>query len=132
MIYSIGTSVVGRVDVNHFDFAHIRFLQKFEHFEVVALNVKVLSGVPIDAVLGHGTECLADRTCGFAASRGFTGPCELVKFLAGIGGVTEKLTQHVEVYNPTHLAVGIRHFGKARRHNTIQLIKIYLRSVGAL
>ncbi len=40
--------VIRRVDVNQLDLAEIRLLQKFQHFQIVALDDEIFSGVKVD------------------------------------------------------------------------------------
>ena len=63
-------SVIGRVDVYELHLAGIALLQELEHFQVVALEHQVLRRVPIDALLGAGTEGNRWKALGRAAAPG--------------------------------------------------------------
>ncbi len=45
-------SVVGRVNVDHLDFAVVALLQQLEHLQVVAFDEQVLASVEVDRVGG--------------------------------------------------------------------------------
>ena len=49
LVNEIGTRVVGRVDIDHFDLAQISFAQDLERVEIVAFNIDVLR---VDGSLG--------------------------------------------------------------------------------
>ena len=49
-IYKVIARIVWRVYVNHFHFAEIGFLQQLQHFQIVALDIEVLSRIKIHAL----------------------------------------------------------------------------------
>ena len=59
MIHEIITCIVRWVDIYHLYLTHIRVLEQFQHFEVIALDIEVLCGVPVDAFLRTGAQGLA-------------------------------------------------------------------------
>ena len=100
MIHKVITRVIRRVDINHLHLAEIRFLQQFQHFEVVALNIEVLRSVPIHAILLDRTERLVDRAQHFGTSRLLAHPVELVGFGSIFHGIiAQQLAQDVKVNN---------------------------------
>lgn len=48
-VYEVVARIVGRVDVDHFDFAEVGLLEKFQCVQIIAFNVKILRGVPVFA-----------------------------------------------------------------------------------
>ena len=54
--------VVRGIDVDHLDVTRIRGMQELQHFEIVALDVKVFRRVEVDRLLAARTERL--RRCG--------------------------------------------------------------------
>ena len=64
-IDEVVSGIVRWVDINHLNLAEIAFLQQLENFQVVTLNVEILGGVPINAVLFARAQGLADRLVGF-------------------------------------------------------------------
>ena len=66
------------IDVDHLYLAQIRLLQQLEHFQIVALDVEVLGGVPVFAFLGAGAQRLTDGLVGLHNGRLLAHPCELV------------------------------------------------------
>ena len=90
--------IVWRVNVNHFDFAQVAFLQELEHFEVIALNIKVFGVFEIDRFFGNRPK----RIRGWQVSRynGFAlaGPLQAVAFFGAFHHfVVEFLAQEVEI-----------------------------------
>ena len=98
VIYKVVASVIRRVYINHFHLAHIRALEKFQHFEVVALDIQVLRRVPIFRILNHRPKSLVGRSsclclCGILAH-----PAKLVSLAAVIYCiVAQKLAQCVKI-----------------------------------
>ena len=98
VIYKVVTSVIRRVYINHFHLAHIRALKKFQHFEVVALDIQVLRGVPIFRIPKHRSKSLVGRSsclclCGILAH-----PAKLVSLAAVIYCiVAQELAQRVKI-----------------------------------
>ena len=49
-VNKITASIIWRIYENHLHLAEVAFLQKFEDFQVVALDVEVLRAVPVHAL----------------------------------------------------------------------------------
>ena len=63
LIDKIVASVVGWVDIDHFDFTQIRLLQQLQYFQIIALDVEVL------AVKVAGRSVPAHAVCFYRAQR---------------------------------------------------------------
>jgi len=50
MINKVISRIVRWVDINHLHLTEIRLLKEFEYFEVVTLDIKILSIVPVNAI----------------------------------------------------------------------------------
>ena len=74
--------VIRRVDINHLHLAEIAFLQEFEHFQIVALDVEVFGTVPVFAFFDAWAQRLADGLVGFHNRRLFANPRKFVCFVA--------------------------------------------------
>ena len=48
LVDEVVAGVVGRVDVDHLDLAHIGLVEELEHLQVLALDEEVLGGLPVD------------------------------------------------------------------------------------
>ena len=55
MINKVITCIVRRININHLYLTQIRLLEKFKHFEVITLNIKVLGIVPIHTIFLYRT-----------------------------------------------------------------------------
>ena len=100
MINKVITCIVRRININHLHLTQIRLLEKFKHFEVISLNIKVLGVVPIHTILLYRTQCFLSRLQNFGTSCLLANPVELIRF-GGIlhGIVTKELAKHVKVNN---------------------------------
>ena len=54
LIDEIMARIVRGIDVNHLDFAEIRFLKEFQYVQIVSLNVEIFCGIPVFAFRGGG------------------------------------------------------------------------------
>ena len=98
MIYKVIASVIWRVDIYHLNLTHIRALKKFQHFEVVALDIQVLRRVPIFRILNHRSKGLVGRSCCLCLSGILAYPAKLVGLAAVIYCiVAQELAQCVKI-----------------------------------
>lgn len=81
--------VVGRVDIDELDLASVGFAQDLQRVEVVALDVKVLGGVPVLAAFLDRTQRFGDGLAGLGLGGPLAGPSELVAFARVLGNVAE-------------------------------------------
>ena len=99
MIDKVVTRIIGRVDIDHLHLAHIRTLQQFQHFEVVALDIEVFGIVPIQGILHHRTECLVYGSSSFCLGGILTNPAKFVGLTAFIHRIiAQQLAQGIEVH----------------------------------
>ena len=56
LVHEVMAGVVGRINIDHLHLAVVAALQELQHFKVIALDIKVLSGAPIDACILIGTK----------------------------------------------------------------------------
>lgn len=132
-VYKITTRVIWRVDINHFDLAHIGVLEQFQHFEVVALDVEVLCLVPIHTFLWTRTQRLVDRCCSLLQGGSFTNPREVIDFgIVFHGVVSKQQPEFVEIYYATDFPVFAFGFGEARGGNLIKGVEGEARAVRGL
>ena len=126
-INEIVTSVIRRVNVNHLDCTKITFLQKFQHFQIVALDVKVLGSIPIHAFFLTRTQRFTDRLVGFHDSSLFTYPCKFVCF-AALNHITRKhLLEQFKVDGFLSLAVFVNGLGDTVREQRPNLFYVLSR-----
>ena len=112
LIDKVIACIIGRVNVDHLDLAQIGFLQELQHFQIVALDVEVLtvkatgSAIFANAIRHNGTQsCRDGRIC--RQHRLFlVRPCELIAFLPALyNGVGKLLPQNVKVNGVFYFAV---------------------------
>ena len=134
MINKVITCIVRWININHLHLTQIRLLEKFKHFEVITLNIKVLGVVPIHTILLYGTQRLLNRLQNFGTSCLLANPVELVCLRSIFHCVvTKELAKYVKInytFLPPHIWVG--YLRKARRRNLIKRIQIQLRSISRL
>ena len=122
--------IIGRVDVDQFDFTEIAFLQELQDFQIIALNIEIFGGVPIDALLRAGAQGLADGTVGLDNGRFLAHPCKFIRFVA-LGYVAGKhLTQQVKVdrlFQLSVLAPCLRHAVRKKRFNLLNIALYHIR-----
>ena len=122
--------VVGRVDVDELDLARVRLAHDLQRLEVVALDVEVLGGVPVDRLLRTGPHGLCRGRAGLEASLGLAWPRELVALAAAVGDrAGEVLPEGVEVYRTHHVALSIEGLGHDVRHELCELVHQLIRQI---
>ena len=102
----------------------IGLLKAFQHIEVVALNVQVLCGVEVHALLRAGAQRGVDGGIGSKDSLALVGPSKLVAlFIAFYNIGRQQLAQFVKIngtfYPPIWLLTSVIHSGN---NSTILLI----------
>ena len=76
----------------------ISFLKAFQHIEVVALDVKVLCGVEVHALLWAGAQRGVDGGIGSKNSLALVGPSKLIALFVAFYNIgRQQLAQLVEV-----------------------------------
>ena len=118
LIHKVISRVIRRIYVNHFNFAEISFLQEFEDFEVVALDIKIF-GIKATrcTVLTH--TFFPARTQGFIdggickQNRLFlVRPGKLIAFFLAVHHVSvDLLHQHILINRTNHYTVLIDGLG---------------------
>ena len=130
MINKVITRIVRRININHLYLTQIRLLEKFKHFEVITLNIKVLGVIPIHTILLYGTQCLLNRLQNFGTSCLLANPVELVCLRSIFHSVvTKKLAKYVKINYTFYPRTRGGYLHKARRRNLIKRIQIQLRSI---
>ena len=84
LINEVVSRVIGRIDIDHLDLAHIGFLQKLEHIEVIALDIEVFRGIKIHALLAAGAQRCGDRAVCKQYGLFLIRPCELIALLLAL------------------------------------------------
>ena len=98
MINKVITRIVRRININHLYLTQIRLLEKFKHFEVISLNIKVLGIVPVHTILLYGTQRFLNRLQNFCTSSLLANPVELVCLRSIFHCVvTKKLAKYVKI-----------------------------------
>ena len=131
-INKVIAGVVRRVNINHLDLTEVAFLQKFQNFQVVTLNVEVFGGVPIHAFFLARTQGLADRLVGFHDSSLFANPCKFVGFVTLQYIAGKHLAEQVKVDGFFHLAIFAHGFGDAVGEHSTDFINVLSRHIGRL
>ena len=131
LIHKVVTRVVRRVNVNHLDFSKIGFLQEFQHFKVVTLDIEVFGGNCF--IFTNRTQRLVDGCIGKQNGLLLVRPSELIAFLVAVHHLAGNLLhQHILINRPHNLAALVDRFrhriGKHRR----QLLKIFISLVRCL
>ena len=130
MINKVITRIVRRININHLYLTQIRLLEKFKHFEVITLNIKVLGVVPIHTILLYRTQCFLSRLQNFGTSCLLANPIELVCLRSIFHCVvTKKLAKYVKINYTFYPRTRGGYLRKARRRNLIKRIQIQLRSI---
>ena len=104
--------IVWRINVDHLDLAQIGFLQELQHFQIIALDVEVLtvkatgSAIFANAIRHNGTQrCRDGRICRQHCLF-LVRPCKLVTLFPTLHDGTGKLLpQNVKINGVFHLAV---------------------------
>lgn len=60
-VHKIIARVIWRVNIYHLDLAYIGILEQFQHFEIIALDIEILRGVPIYRLFLARTQSLTNR-----------------------------------------------------------------------
>ena len=107
---AIVACIIRRVDINHFDFAEVAFLQQFQNFQIISLNIEVFGAVPVDAFLLARTESLADRLVCLNDCLFFANPCKFIGFIALSDFIGKHLFQYIKIYRLFQLAFFVRSF----------------------
>ncbi len=102
----------------------IGFLKAFQHIEVVALNVQVLCGVEVHALLRAGAQRGVDGGIGSKDSLALVGPSKLVALFVAFYNIgRQQLAQLVKVngmfYPPRWFLTSVMHSGN---NSAIRLI----------
>ena len=78
MIHKVVTCIIWWVDVYHLHLAHIGVLEQFEHFEVVALDIKILGGVPVHTLFRTRAQSLTAGCHRLTLGSTFTHPSKVI------------------------------------------------------
>ena len=133
MIHEVVACVVGRVDVYHLHLAHIGVLEQFEHFEVVALNIEVLGGVPVDALFRTRAQGFSTRSHRLTLSSPLANPREVIHLWGIVHRIiTQQRTQFLKVHHVPQLSVLPCRFRKARGAYLVERIHVQLRPIHRL
>ena len=133
VLHKVVACVVRRVNVNHLHLAEVILAQEFQHLQVVALNVEVLRGVEVHALLAAGAQCVGGRGVGQSDGVALVGPGELVAFLGAFHDVLrEFLPQLVEVNRSFRFPVLIKPLGEAVGEEFSYALYVFVHLVGGL
>lgn len=90
-------SIIRRININHLDLAEIALLQDFQDFQIIALDIEVLRGIPVAAVCFYRAQRFGDRPRRFGHSRLFTNPCKFIALVAVHYIPAQKLLQNLKI-----------------------------------
>ena len=138
LIDKIVAGVVGRININHLDLAKIGFLQEFQHFQIIALDIKVLAvkatgrAIFANTVRHNRTQCCRDGRIGRQHGFFLVRPGKLIAFLSAFhDGIRKFLPQNVKINGVFHLAV-THHFGDGIGEQLADQLYISLHAVKAV
>ncbi|MPN54071.1 hypothetical protein SDC9_201740 [bioreactor metagenome] len=89
LIDEVLTSIVRRINVDHLNLIMVALLKQFKYFQIIALNIKVICGIPVCTLFGAGTQRSCTALLCLAAGIGFTCPVEEEPFLRRIRIITQ-------------------------------------------
>ena len=117
LIDKVIAGIVGRINVYHLDLAEIGLLQKFQDFQIIALNVEILAvkttgcAVFADTVRDHRAESGGNRRICRKYGLPLVRPGELIALLAPLyNAVRELLPEHIKIDGALYLSVA-QHLG---------------------
>ena len=138
LIDKIIAGVVRRINVDHLDLAQIGFLQELQHFQIIALDVEILT------VKTAGHSILAHAVCHNRAQRCRNGrigrqhglflvrPCKLVTLFPTLhDGIGKLLPQNVKINGMFYLAV-THYFGDGIGEQLADQLNVALYAVKAV
>ena len=130
-INKIATSIIRRVNINHLDFPKIGFLQQFQHFQIIALDIEVFCGIKVHTFLPARAEGFVDWCIGKKNGLLLVRPSELVAFLFAIHHSARNfLHQHILINGTNHFAIFVNRFCHSIGEQRRQLFEIFIRLVG--
>ena len=103
---SVVSGVVRWVYVNHLHPAEIRFLEQFQHFKIIALNVEVLRAVEVYALLTAGAQRCGNGSIRRKDSFLLVRPCELIAFFPAVNYTGVNLLHEYVLVNSTDYFAG--------------------------
>ena len=112
LIDKVIARIVRRINVDHLDFAQIGFLQELQHFQIIALDIKVLTvkatgcTVLTNTISHHRTQhCRDGRICRQHCLF-LVRPCKLVTLFPTLhDGIGKLLPQNVKINGMFYFAV---------------------------
>lgn len=112
LIDKIVTRIIRRINVDHLDLAQIGFLQELQHFQIIALDIKVLTvktagcAILANTVGHHRTQRCRNGRIGRQHRLFLVRPCKLVTLFPTLhDGIGKLLPQNVKINGVFHLAV---------------------------
>ena len=151
LIHKIVSRIIWRVNINHLDFTKIGFLQEFQHFQIIALNIEVFGGVKIHAagatirfsltvcprgncfIFPNRAQRPVDGRIGKQNGLFLVRPSELIAFLVTVHHLAGNLLhQHILINRTNDLAVFVNRFRHRIGKHLRQLLEIIISLVRCL
>ena len=128
-INEVVAGIIRRVNIDHLDLAEIALLQDFQDFQIIALNIEILRGVPVAAVGFHGAQRFRDRPRRFGHSRLFTNPCKFIALVAVHHIPAQKLLQNLKIDPALDLAILAPHLRNRRGEQGSDFVYVFCHHV---
>ena len=133
LIYKVVSRIVGRVNVNHFDFAEIGLLQQLQHVKIIAFNIQILRGIKINALLPAGAKGLRNRRIRQQDRLLLVRPSELIPLLIALDDNRgQLLPQHIKVDSPHNHTIRILYLSQAVRKQRPDFRNIFVHLIRAV
>ena len=138
LIDKVIARIVRRINVDHLDLTQIGFLQELQHFQVIALNIKVLTvktagcTVLANTISHHRTQrCRDGRIC-CQHCLFLVRPCKLVTLFPTLhDGVGKLLPQNVKINGVFYFAIAF-HLGNCIGEQLANQLNVALYTVKAV
>ena len=138
LIDKIIACIIGRVNVDHLDLAQIGLLQELQHFQIIALDVEVLtvkatgSAIFANAIRHNGTQSCRDGRICCQHCLFLIRPCKLVALFPALhDGIGKLLPQNVKINGMFYLAVAF-HLGNCIGEQLADQLNVALYTVKAV
>ena len=133
IVNEVTSCVVGRINVNHFNFAEIGFLQQFKHGKIVAFDVEILRVIKIYTFFTARAQSIANRRVSCEDGFFLVGPSKLISFFVAFNYNSRKfLTEHIKVDSVLYFSVSIDSFCHAVREQRADSLYVLINLVHAV
>ena len=117
--------IIRRININHLDLAEIALLQEFQDFQIIALDIEILRGIPVAAVCFHRAQRFRDWPRRFRHCRLFADPCKFIALVAFHHIPAQKLLQNLEIDPALDLAILAPHLRNRRGEQSRNFVYVF-------